>query len=82
MERLCEIFVTELNPGYVDAKYELARCVVEKVGRGQRLHDCEKSQFGGLPKGGEGMGRLCEIFLTELNPGYVDAKYELARCVV
>ena len=27
-----------------------------------------------------GRGRLCEIFLSELNPGYVVGKYELPRC--
>ena len=31
---------------------------------------------------GEGFGEgLCDIFLTELNPGYEVGEYELARCV-
>ena len=28
-----------------------------------------------------GWGGLCEIFLTDLNPGYGAGEYELSRCV-
>ena len=35
----------ELSPTNVAATFELARCHVEKVGRGQRLCNCVKSNF-------------------------------------
>ena len=41
----------------------------------------KKSVFGGLPMGRGGVGGLCLILLTDLYPGYVVGKYELARCV-
>ena len=80
---MCEIFLRELNPGYVVGKYELARCVGYKVGRVEKLGNCAKVNFGegGYPWGGSGWGGLCEIFLRELNPGYVVGKYELDTCV-
>ena len=34
---LCESFLTELNPGYVVGKYELARGDGYKVGRGEKI---------------------------------------------
>ena len=37
--------------------------------------------FRGLPWVGGGWGGLCEIFLTDLDPGYVAGEYELSRCV-
>ena len=41
MEGVCEIVLIDLNTTYVLAKFELAKClgekVVEKVGQGQRL---------------------------------------------
>ena len=36
---------------------------------------------GGYPWGERGWGGFFEIFLRELEPGYVVGKYELARCV-
>ena len=39
------------------------------------------SIFWGLPKGRGGGRGLCEIFLTDLNHGYVCGEYELSRCV-
>ena len=36
---------------------------------------------GGYPWVGGGWGGLCEIFLTDLDPGYVAGEYELSRCV-
>ena len=36
----CEIVLIDLNPTYVVAKFELAKCFVEKVGMGQRLCNC------------------------------------------
>ena len=30
---------------------------------------------------GGGWGGLCEIFLTDLDPGYVAGEYKLSRCV-
>ena len=57
---LCEIFLTELNPGYiyVAGKYELAKGVGYKVGRGQKLSNCESHFFWG--RGGRGV--LYEFF--------------------
>ena len=43
----------DLNHAYVVAKYELAKYVVEKVGKGQRLCNCEHSEFWG-PQWAEG----------------------------
>ena len=34
---LCEIFLTDLDPGYVAGEYELSRCVGKKVGRGLKF---------------------------------------------
>ena len=34
-----------------------------------------------MGRGGGDGSRLCDIFLTELNPGYVVGEYELSRCV-
>jgi len=80
---LCKVFLIELTLGYVVGKYELARCTVYKVGRGQRLCNGEKVNIGGgYPWGWGGRGGLCEIFLIELTLGYVVGKYELARCAV
>ena len=36
---------------------------------------------GGYPWVGGGWGGLCEIFLTDLDPGCVAGEYELSRCV-
>ena len=46
------------------------------------LYNGEKSPFfrGGYPWVGGGWGG-CEIFLTDLDPGYVAGEYELSRCV-
>ena len=61
----------------------LAKYVVENVGYGQRLCNCANSQFYVThPGGGGGMEQKCEIFLIELNQGYVEVKYELAKYVV
>ena len=35
--------------------------------------------LGGLPMGRGDGGGLCEIFLTDLDPGYVVGEYELSR---
>ena len=35
--------------------------------------------LGGYPWGGGDGGGLCEIFLTDLDPGYVVGEYELSR---
>jgi len=63
---------------------EMSRCVRFK-GRGQWLNNCEKivsfskasSQYwgGGKLCGGDWQG-LCDIFLIELNTGYVVGEYE------
>ena len=43
---------------YVVAKFELARCFVEKVGQSQRLCNCVNNQFFRAAQGWEGrMGR-------------------------
>ena len=34
---------------------------------------------GSYPWAGGGWGGLCEIFLTDLDPGYVVGEYELSR---
>ena len=56
-----------------------------KILRGARnlkLRHWKKVNFlGGYPWGGGGGGWLCDIFLTELNPGYEVGEYELSRCV-
>ena len=80
----CEFFWIELNPVYIDAKFELARWLVEKVGQRQRLWNCVNSQiFEGYPGvgGTDGKGDV-NFLLIELNPAYVDAKFELARWLV
>ena len=41
----CEFLLIELNPTYFVAKFELARCFVEKVGQRQRLCNCVNSQI-------------------------------------
>ena len=54
----CEFFLIELNPAYVLAKFELARCLVEKVEQGQRLCNCVNSQiFEGYPQARGGWRR-------------------------
>ena len=51
-------FLIELNSAYVVAKFELARCLVEKVGQRQRLCNCVNSQiFEGYPRVGETDGK-------------------------
>ena len=44
-EEGCEIILKDLNPTYVVAKFELAKCLVEKVGQGQKLCNCVNSQI-------------------------------------
>ena len=41
----CEFFWIELNPAYVVVKFELTRCLVEKVEQGQRLCNCVNGQI-------------------------------------
>ena len=54
----CEFFFIELNPAYVVTKFELARCLVEKVEQGQRLCNCVNSQiFEGYPQARGGWRR-------------------------
>ena len=62
----CEFFSIELNPAYVVTKFELARCLVEKVEQGQRLCNCVNSQiFEGYPQARVGGGgRLVNFFDT------------------
>ena len=63
MKRGCEFFI-ELNPAYVVAKFELARCLVEKVEQGQRLYNCVNGQiFEGYPGVGETDGKGVVNFL-------------------
>ena len=48
------LFLIELNTTYVVAKFELARCLVEKVRQGQRLCNCVNSQIlEGYPTQGQ-----------------------------
>ena len=59
----CEIVLIDFNPAYVVAKFELAKCLVEKVGQGQRLCNCVNCLiFGRLPTGrgtdGKGVVKL------------------------
>ena len=37
--------------------------------------------FEGLPMRRGGGGKLCEIFMIDLDPCYVGGEYELSRCV-
>ena len=54
----CEIVLIDLNPTYVVAKFERAKCFVEKVGQGQRLCYCVNSQLlKGYPRAGGWMER-------------------------
>ena len=78
MEKELWIFLIELNPAYFVAKFELARCFMEKVEQGQRLCNCVKSNFWGLPTGKRRVeeGGL-SIVLIDLNPIYVLVKLEL-----
>ena len=41
----------------------------------------EKSSFLGIPMGRGGGVGLCEIFLIDLDPGYVAGEYELSKGV-
>ena len=46
---------------YVVAKYELAKYVVEKVGKGQRLCKCAHSEFWGPRWAEGGMEELMQL---------------------
>ena len=61
------------------AKFELARCLVEKVEQGQRLCNCVNNQISeGYPQARGGWRReVCQFFLIDLNPIYVVVKLEL-----
>ena len=53
-ERGWEIFSIERTYLYVVAEFKLAKCLVGKVGQGQRLCNCVNSLiFGGIPTGEE-----------------------------
>ena len=71
-ETLCKLHqrYNWLNPAYVVTKFELSRCLVEKVEQGQRLCNCVNSQIClGLPTGkGRVEERVLSIFLIDLNP--------------
>ena len=41
----CEIVLIELNPIYAVPKFELAKCLMKKVGQSQRLCNCVNSQI-------------------------------------
>ena len=41
----CEIVLIELNPFYAVPKFELAKCLMKKVGQSQRLCNCVNSQI-------------------------------------
>ena len=60
------------------AKFELAKCVVEKVGQGQKLCNCVNSHIlEGYPQArGDREGDF-SIFLIYLNPIYVLVKLGL-----
>ena len=64
MERGCEIVLIELSPAFDTAKFELARCLVKKVGQGQRLCNCVNSQtLEGYPQARGGWrGRFVKLF--------------------
>ena len=47
-------FLIELNAAYVVTKFELARCLVGKVGQRQRLCNCVNSQIFKGYQGWEG----------------------------
>ena len=60
-----EFIFIDLNPTYVKAKFELARCLVEIVRQGERWCHCVNSQiFKGYPGVGERNGEMVEnLFL-------------------
>ena len=71
MEKGLWMFFDRAQPyTYVVAiKYELARCLVEKVEQGQRLCNCVNSQFLGLPRGGRDKWEGgWEYIFVDLNP--------------
>ena len=60
------------------AKFEHARCLVEKVEQGQRLFNCVNSQFfRATHRQGDGGGGRFVNFFIDLNPIYVSVKLEL-----
>ena len=57
----CEIILIDLNPTYVVAKFELAKCFVGKGDQGQRLCTSVNTQIlEDYPRAGKQMGRVCE----------------------
>ena len=84
MGRGWEYISVDLTLTYVDAKFDLARWLVEKVGQHQRLCDCVNSQiFEGYPGVGGTDGEVVvDFFFIELNPAYLVAKFELTRWLV
>ena len=60
-----EFIFIYLNPTYVVAKFELARCLVEIVRQGERLCHCVNSQiFKGYPGvGGRNGEKVENLFL-------------------
>ena len=77
MEKSCDFFyIAQLY--YVVAIFELAGCLVEKVGQGQRLCNCVNNQFfRAIHMQGEGEEGDLSIFVIDLNSIYVVGKPEL-----
>ena len=68
-KRGCEFIFIDLNLTCVVAKFELARCIVEKVGHGKRLCNCVNSQFlRATYKQGEGGGERFVNFCDRSEP--------------